>query len=168
MRKLRAACGTIVALALVATGVSAMSASAGNEGAGENQLSGAWMVSVNRGPTLPPLKSVQTYNKGGTGMETANGGARARSAAVIAWERVSGRTYGTTAMFFRYDPSTDAYLGTVKLRHRLELSADGDSFTGYSVPEFRDPAGNLLPGSNVSRHTVNGTRIGVEAPPDLP
>ena len=100
------------------------------------------------GADPPPLKSVQVYNKGGTGMETANGGARARSAAVIAWERNAGRTYGTTAVFFRYDPATDALLGTVKLRHTLELSRDGDSFTGFSVPEFRDPAGNLQPGSN--------------------
>lgn len=166
-RRIRAACSTAIVIALAATAIGAISASAGDEG-GENQLVGAWMVDVNRGPSLPALKSVQTYNKGGTGMETANGGARARGAAAIAWERVSGRTYGTTAVFFRYNPATDAYLGTVKLRHRLELSRDGESFTGISVPEFRDPAGNLLPGSNVSRHVVSGTRINVESPPDIP
>jgi len=168
MRRLKAACGTIVAVALVATGIGAMSASAGDNEAGENQLVGAWFVSVNRGPALPALKSVHTYNKGGTGMETANGGARARSAAAIAWERTSGRTYGTTAVFFRYDPATDAYLGTVKLRHTLELSRDGNSFTGFSVPEFRDPAGNLQPGSNARRDVVTGTRIEVESPPEIP
>ena len=53
MRRLKAACGTILAVALVATGIAAMSASAGDNEAGENQLVGAWFVSVNRGPTLP-------------------------------------------------------------------------------------------------------------------
>jgi hypothetical protein len=168
MRRLKAACGTILAVALVATAITAMSASAGDNEAGENQLVGTWTVSVNRGPTLPPLQSLQAYNKGGTGVETANGGARARSAAVFGWERASGRTYTTTAMFFRYDPVTDAYLGTVKLRHTLELSRDGDSFTGFAVAEFRDPAGNLLPGSNARRDAVSGTRIDVEAPPAIP
>jgi hypothetical protein len=36
------------------------------------------------------------------------------------------------------------------------------------VAEFRDPAGNLLPGSNARRDAVSGTRIDVEAPPAIP
>ena len=161
--------GALALIVLVATAIGAISASAGSPGGGPNhQLAGSWIVSVDRGPALPALKSLQTYTRGHGGVETANGGARARSAAVIAWERIDGRRYGTTAVFFRYDPTTDAYLGTVKLRHTLELSPDGESFTGFSVPEFRDPAGNLLPGSNSRRDAVVGERLNVEAPPDLP
>jgi hypothetical protein len=56
----------------------------------------------------------------------------------------------------------------VKLRHELEVAPDGQSFTGVSVPEFRDAAGNLLPGSNSRKDQVSGERINVEPLPDLP
>lgn len=67
--------------------------------------------------------------------------------------------------FFRYDPGTGAYLGTTKLRHEIEVAPDGQSFTGVSVPEFRDPDGNLQPGSNARRDAVAGQRINVEPLP---
>ena len=33
-----------------------------------------------------------------------------------------GRKYGSTAIFFRYDPVSGAYIGTLKLRHELEVA----------------------------------------------
>ncbi|HEV2786220.1 MAG TPA: hypothetical protein VGV67_07535 [Solirubrobacteraceae bacterium] len=170
-KRLRRSIGVVTLIVLTATAIGAISASAGSRGGpnhGPNQLVGSWIVSVDRGPALPALKSLQTYTRGHGVVETANGGATARSASHGAWERVDGRQYATTNVFFRYDPATGAYLGTVKLRHTLELSPDGQSFTGFSVPEFRDPAGNLLPGSNSRRDAVAGERIHVEAPPALP
>lgn len=68
-------------------------------------------------------------------------------------------------MFFRYDVASGAYLGTVKLRRTLELARDGQSFTGVSGAELRDPAGNLLQGSNMRRDTETGERINVEPIP---
>ncbi len=68
-------------------------------------------------------------------------------------------------VFFRYDPATGAYLGTVKLRRVLEFAPDDQSFTGVSVAELRDPAGNLLPGSNTRRDTETAERINVEPIP---
>lgn len=126
------------------------------------------MVSVNRGPSLPPLKSLQTYTKGHGVVETSNGGAAARSASHGSWQRAGGRAYASTVIFFRYDPANGTYLGTVKLRHTLELADDGQSFTGTATPEFRDPDGNLLPGSNARRDVVRGERIDVEPLPELP
>lgn len=152
---------------LAVAGVGAISAAAGGKG-GENQLVGSWMVSVDRGPALPALKSLQTYTKGNGVIEIANGGATARSPAHGAWERLAGRTYGTTVIFFRYDPAGGAYLGTVKIRHTLQLGQDGESFTGVAVAELRDPAGNLLPGSNTRRDAVTAERINVEPVPDAP
>lgn len=162
--------GSLAALGLIvlaAIGGSAISASADGQG-GENQLVGSWMVAVDRGPTLPSLKSLQTYTKGHGVVEIANSGATARSAGHGAWERIAGRTYGTTVVFFRYDPGSGAFLGTVKIRHRLQLAADGQSFTGVAVAELRDPAGNLLPGSNTRRDSVVAERINVEPVPDQP
>jgi hypothetical protein len=161
---------SLAALGLIVTaviGITAMSASAGGQG-GENQLVGSWMVSVDRGPALPALKSLQTYTKGHGVVEISNGGATARSAAHGAWERSGARTYGTTVVFFRYDPGSGAHLGTVKIRHSLELSHDGQSFTGVAVAELRDPSGNLLPGSNMRRDAVTAERINVEPIPDQP
>lgn len=97
-------------------------------------------------------------------VETGNSGA-ARSAAHGAWQRVGAHTYAVTMVFFRYDPANGAYLGTVKLRRQIELAPDGQSFTGVSVGELRDPAGNLLPGSNTRRDTEVGQRINVEPLP---
>jgi hypothetical protein len=168
-RPVIATIAVIVLAVVLAAG--AISASAGNNRAnhsGPNQLVGSWMVSVNRGAALPPLKSLQSYSRGHTVVEIANGGATVRSPAHGAWERVGGRTYGTTTVFFRYDPVSGAYLGTLTLRHELELAPDGQSFAGVAVGELRDVNGNILPGSNTRRDAVTAERIDVEPIPAVP
>jgi hypothetical protein len=167
-RRTGRALGAIALIALSSVGLGAMSASA-DRGAkdGPGKLAGAWLVSVDR-TGLPALKSLQTYTKGGGVVETSNGGAGARSAAHGAWERTGARTYAVTMVFFRYDPAGGAYLGTVKLRREIEIAPDGESFTGVSVGELRDPAGNLLPGSNTRRDIERGQRIHVEPIPAQP
>ena len=171
MTSKRPVIGTIAVIVLVVVvAVGAISASAGTNRAnhsGGGKLVGTWMVSVDR-PGLPPLKSLQSYSKGNTVVETANGGATVRSPSHGAWKYLGGGEYGSTAVFFRYDPVSGAYLGTLKLRHEFEVAADGQSFTGVAIAEIRDAAGNLLPGSNARRDTVTGERINVEPLPDLP
>jgi hypothetical protein len=154
----------LVVIASIAAG--AMSASADRSGVQgrSGKLVGSWMVAIDR-PGLPPLKSLQTYTKGRGVIENANGGAGARSASHGAWQRIGARKYAVTMVFFRYDPASGAYLGTVKLRRQIEVARDGQSFTGVSVGELRDPAGNLLPGSNTRRDTEVGQRINVEPIP---
>ncbi len=168
--RLRAAAAATLVTVLATTGLAAVSAAADGEprDMGGNELVGSWMVSVNRGPALPPLKSLQTYTKGNGVIEISNGGAAVRSPSHGSWERTAGRTYSTTGVFFRYDPATGAYAGTVKLRTTLELSQDKQTFTAVTVGELRDPAGNLLPGSNSRRDTATAERILVEPLPDLP
>ena len=164
--------GTIAAIALAfAVAVGAISASAGNERAGDSagpKLVGSWMVAVDRGPSLPPLKSLQSYSRGGTVVEIANGGATVRSPSHGAWKWIGNRTYGSTAVFFRYDPVSGAFIGTLKLRHELTLAQDGQSFSGVAIGELRDANGNLLPGSNTRRDLVTAVRINVEPLPDIP
>ncbi|MCA1699683.1 MAG: hypothetical protein LC790_12590 [Actinobacteria bacterium] len=162
--RLRTSLGAIALIVLTTMGIGTISASAGSQD-GENQLVGSWMVSVDRGPALPALKSLQTYTKGRGVIEISNGGTAVRSPAHGAWERTGGRTYGTTVVFFRYDPSNGAYIGTLKIRHSLELAPDGQSFTGVAVGELRDTAGNLLPGSNTRRDAIVAERINVEPIP---
>ena len=162
-----AAIAAVTSIALAAAGGAAMSASAG-EG-GTNQLAGLWQVTVNRGPTLPPITALETYFKDGNTIDDASvAPPTLRSTGHGRWEHVSGRTYHVTKTFFRNNPATGAYIGTTKLRMEIELSADGDSFVGTSVPEFRDPDGNLQPGSNARRDVIRGKRLGVEPQPELP
>ena len=164
-RSRRALCA--IALILVTSiAVGAISASADRQGASarSGKLAGSWMVTVDR-PGLPLLKSLQTYTRSRGVVETANGGAGARSPSHGAWQRIAPRRYAVTSVFFRYDPASGAYLGTVKLRRQIQVAPDGQSFTGVSVGELRDPAGNLLPGSNLRRDTEVGHRINVEPIP---
>jgi hypothetical protein len=168
-RPLHGAIALIALLAMVAVG--AISASAGinrAERSAKSQLVGSWMATVDRGPALPPLKSLQSFTRGHSVIEVANGGATVRSPSHGAWERIGERKYASTIVFFRYDPASGAYIGTLKLRSEMELAPDGQSFTGVAVGELRDPNGNLLPGSNSRRDAVTGERIDVEPVPDLP
>jgi hypothetical protein len=158
--------GVLVAIAVSAGAITASAGGTRSEHRSP-KLVGAWMVNVNRGPTLPPLKSLQSYTGGNSVIEIANGGATVRSPAHGAWKRMGARTYGSTVIFFRYDPVSGAYVGTLKLRSELELAPDGQSFTGVAVGELRDASGNLLPGSNTRKDTVTAERINVEPLPDL-
>ncbi len=165
----RTAFGVVALIVMTTAGMGAISASADEPAAtNANQLVGSWIATVDRGPSLPPLRSLVTYSEGNTVIENANVGATVRSAAHGAWERIGGRTYGTTTEFFRYDPVSGAYAGTIRIRSTLELAHDGQSFTGVAVAELRDPAGNLLPGSNTRRDHVTAERIVVEPVPDVP
>lgn len=158
-----------IALIVLMAAIGAISASAGNDHPqrAKAQLVGSWMVTVNRGPALPPLKSLQTFTKGHGVIETSNAGATVRSPAHGAWNRIGGRAYGSTMVFFRYD-SSGAFIGTLKLRRTLEVAHDGQSFTGGSVAELRDANGNLLPGSNTRLDAETAERINVEPVPALP
>ena len=134
--------------------------------AAADPIVGSWTVTVTR-PGLPTLTSLQTYTKGRGVVESASGGT-ARSTSHGAWRRIARHRYAVTMVFFRYDPASGAYLGTVKLRRVLQFARDNQSFTGVSVAELRNPAGDLLPGSNARRDTEAGVRIAVEPIPAQP
>ena len=172
MTSQRTVIGTIAAIVLAtAVAVGALSASAGNNRASDSastKIVGSWMQTVDRGPSLPPLKSLVSYSGGGTVVEIANGGATVRSPSHGTWKRIGNRKYGSTAVFFRYDPVSGAYIGTLKLRHELELAQDGQSFSGVAIGELRDANGNLLPGSNTRKDLVTAERINVEPLPVIP
>ena len=96
----------LIAVALAATG--AISASAANDDSSANHLVGSWQLTVDRGPTLPPVKGLTTYTSDGTLIGTGNTVLRGPAHGV--WEHVSGRTYADTHIFFRFD-STGTLLG---------------------------------------------------------
>ncbi len=107
-------------------------------------LAGSWLVTVDRGPA-GALKSLQTYARGGGFVETSNAVPNTmRGPGHGAWRRAGHRRYDTTELFFRFDPQTGAFAGYVKLRSRVELSGDGDSFTAVTVAQALDPNGNPI------------------------
>lgn len=165
---------TLSAMALIAllavVAIGAMSASAATNRAkhhsASKQLVGSWIVDVNRGPVLPPLKSLQTFTRGHGVVEIANGGTLVRSPSHGAWKRIGSQLYSYTLIFFRYDRPTGDYIGTQKIRSTLRLAPDGDTFTAVAISELRDPAGNIV--ASGLRATAAGERIKVERIPDLP
>ena len=147
--------------AITAGGVSA----AGGHKDTSGSLVGSWIVTVDRG-ALGPLTSLVTYTRGHGSVETANSGATLRTAGIGVWKRVAPRRFEATQILFRFDPAAGgAYVGTVKLRMAIELDRDGNSFSGVAVGELRDQNGNLLPGSNMRRDLISGTRMTVEPIP---
>lgn len=154
----------IVLTAMVAAG--AISASDGDddpESNGRAQIVGTWDVTVSRGPALPPVRSLQTFTRDRTMIETAND-TLFRSPSHGAWEYVGRRTYATTTVFHRFSP-TGAYLGTQKINANRQLSRDGETYTAAAVSQLFDPDGNL---TFSGRATATGKRIEVERIPDQP
>ena len=160
-RKASLASIVLIVAALAATG--AISASAADDDSSANQLVGSWELTVNRGPTLPPVKGLTTYTPGHSLIGTANN--VVRGPAHGTWEHVRGRLYADTHIFFRFD-ATGTLLGTQKIRETLELAQDGDSYTAVAISDLFDTSGNLTVGG--LRATITATRIKVERIPDTP
>jgi hypothetical protein len=60
------------------------------------------------------------------------------------WQRVEPRTVALTAYQFDFPALGQPYDGVFKVNARLNLSKDGESFSGRGHLEFRDPNGVLL------------------------
>jgi hypothetical protein len=155
----------VVVAVIAATGMSAIgaiTAAAESEEAQSvgNTLAGSWDVAVDRPAPLSDLRSLQTFTSDGSVVEIANGGTALRTSAHGAWERIAGRSYASTIVFFRFNPVTGAYLGTQKINRTITLSLNGDSYEGVGVSTLFDPAGNVeITGL---RAPETGVRINVE------
>jgi hypothetical protein len=155
-RKLIAALASGIAALGVAGAAIAMAGTASSSG---NQLAGTWNVTVNRPAPLPPLASLRVYTGAGSMIESGNDSA-SRSPQYASWQRVSGREYAETGVFFRFDPQTGAFLGKQKINRTIDLSDDGQSFTFQGRATIYDANGNALASVPVSG---SGQRLEVEA-----
>jgi hypothetical protein len=153
----------IAVVAMVAAGAIYASSGGDHRAHAGNQIVGSWELTVNRGPQFPPVKGMTTYTRGHSVVGTANLLVRGPSHGT--WERVSGRLYADTHVFFRFDP-TGAYLGTQRVNETVRLARDGESYTAVAISNQFDPNGNLVAGG--LRATITATRIHVERIPDQP
>jgi hypothetical protein len=156
------AVSALAVVALVTIGV--ISASAAEDDSAANELVGTWQLTVDRGPQLPPVKGLTTYTRGHSLIGTGN--VLVRGPAHGVWEHVSGRLYADTHIFFRFNPTTGAFLGTQKIRENVKLSHDGDSYRAVAISDQFDPDGNLI--ASGLRATITATRMKVERIPDSP
>jgi hypothetical protein len=166
MSRKKSTFGAIAVLALgmmVAAGaISASSGESGNHGA--NALVGSWDATVDRGPAFPSLRTLHTFTRDGSMVETGSD-TMFRSPAIGSWMYIGNRTFATTMVMHRFSP-TGQYLGTGKINANRRLSDDGQTYTAVAVLELRDPDGNLIVSG--LRSTAIGKRIDVEGIPGQP
>jgi hypothetical protein len=141
-----------------------------SRGSTGNTVEGSWIVTVTRvnpPANVPPtFDSLMTFDPGGGLTETSNTGTALRGPAHGVWERIDGRSYATTMLFFRFNPQTGAFLGTQKVNRTMRLSQDGQTFEAVSLASQYDPDGVLTVGG--LRATETGERIDVERIADQP
>jgi hypothetical protein len=161
--KTKSAIAVIAASVALVLGLAATSAFGSSAQRSSKHITGSWLVTVDRGPVLGPLSSLQTFTGTGSVIETANTvGIRGPSHG--SWEHVSNRLYASTIVFFRFDQGS--FVGTQTIRRTLRLSTDGDNFVAVSISELRDAAGNVV-AANL-RATETAQRMPVERIPDVP
>jgi hypothetical protein len=160
---------TLVAVALmitVAAGASITSAgTTANAHGSPNGIVGAWKQTVNRPAPLPPLRSLQVINRGGTAVEMSNEPPGSRSPMFSTWKRIGGRLYAATGEHFLFNPQTGEFQGTRKINRTIELARDGQSFQAVARVTTFDPQGNVV-GTLVAR--ASAERIQLEPIPDRP
>ena len=155
-RSLVAVVAVTTAIAMSVVGAITASAGGGAESPA-NQIAGTWDVTVDRPEPLSDLKSLQTLTGDGSTIEIANVGTALRSPSHGAWERLEGRRYASTMVFFRYDPQSGAYVGTQKIVSTFTLSA------GRRLVFGRRGVDALRPGR---KHRPRGPRRRYQRRPD--
>ena len=163
MRKLLLV-STVTVLAFVAIAVGAVRSAGASDGDAGNQLAGTWRVTVNRPAPLSVITSLQVYTGDGSVIETAND-IGSRSASYGAWERVEGRTYASSGLFFRFNPQTGAQVATHTIDRTIGLSDDGQRLTAVAHAVTYDTDGNVIADLRVPS---TGERMQVERIPDQP
>lgn len=149
--------------AAVILGAGALSASASSQGGESHALTGSWIVTVDRGPA-GQLTALATFARGGGLSATANAVPNTmRGPAHGSWRRAGDRRYDATELFFRYDPEGEVFLGYLKLRSRIEVSHDGDSYTAVVVAQALDA--NRNPIGPPRTDSAVGERLEVEPIP---
>lgn len=111
-------------------------------------LEGAWDSQVTNtdcnGNILMAFRAFEAYHQGGTVTTTGNANSPALSSPGIGtWQRTGTRTFNAPFQFFTFNPD-GSFAGIVKIAGQIDLSADGNSYTGTNTFAIYDPDGNLV------------------------
>ena len=134
-------------IALVTCTLLATSATAGNSSPqnGGNRLVGFFETEVTvtncAGVILKTLEAYQQFNQGGTLTSVDN--QPLRTPGIGTWQYNGAGSYSVPTEFFTFN--TDGTpAGETKLIRDIQLSADGNSYTGEGTVEIFDVNGNLI------------------------
>ena len=129
-----------------------------------DQIEGVWLAKVTltncaTGQPLPfpgaTFDAMALFAEGGTFHDTNQQPSQERSAGFGIWNRVQNRVYDFAFRYFRLDSTGTLPTGSVIVRHRVVLAADGASYQSSGTAEFYDANGiQVLPnGCSVSTAT---------------
>jgi hypothetical protein len=97
-------------------------------------------------PFPPPFSAVQTYNQGGTMLESDPGIPGApitRVGGHGVWAHSKGRGYSIAFRVFKFNPDGSP-AGKDVIRDVVQLGPDGDTYTSTGTVDIYDPAGTLV------------------------
>ena len=120
-----------------------------------DQIEGVWLARVTltncaTGQPLPfpgaTFDAMALFAEGGTFHDTNMQPSQERSAGFGIWNRVQNRVYRFAFRYFRLDSTGTLPTGSVIVRHRVVLAADGSSYQSRGTAEFYDASGiQMLP-----------------------
>ena len=155
-------------LAISVIGAGAVSAAWQGDEPGQGRADafvGTWDVTLML-PGAPPGRVLATFNVDGTTVESAAAPPATRGASHGVWKRIGLDLFSVTRVFFRFNPTTGAFLGTTKVNASVLVAKDRETFEAVSISELRDPAGVLIVGG--LRGSASAVRVHVEEIPDRP
>jgi hypothetical protein len=140
-------------LGLIATGLAAflfpgksLQANAAAASQAGQSLEGSWISTV----SILGLQALRitTYNSNGTLVTTAPSNAPPLESSIGgtghgSWVRTGDRQFATTWIGLRFDANGN-FVGTAKLRGRIQVNEQGDESTGQTQSESFDRDGNLV------------------------
>lgn len=131
---------------------------------GDQELSGTWLLAVQRGgqPMPPPVLLFMTFDAGG--IATASAGVATQTSHHGVWTRVGNRKFLVTTFLFQFDAS-GVLTNIVKVRINASLSPDGQTLSGTQEVIVMTPGGLVL--ATIPGGRYSGVRLHPEKPGDF-
>ncbi|MBI4746972.1 MAG: hypothetical protein HY774_00665 [Acidobacteria bacterium] len=139
--------------------------------AGKQTLTGSWMAtfsSADEPPSFPPLPALFTFGKDGTLVQTDGGELQPppeedpfyTGPGHGVWKKMGGSKYAFSFMIIAVNPN-GTLNSTGKVKFTIDLSADGQSFSGNGTFAFFDADGVPIDGAS-GQERITGQRLNVE------
>lgn len=148
--------GAVGSLAIIG---GAKAASADETGVCEDPLVGSWLdmgMFTIQGVTVTALAFTSNF-AGGVWLTYGNSPPTAAGPSFGAWIRTEGRTYRQHSVGFTFDNNGNQN-GYFDVMEHIELSEDGNSYTGSAVINSLDLNGNIIAGQTIDT-TNTGKRV---------
>jgi hypothetical protein len=126
-----------------------------------DSIVGAWMVEVTPQGGPPPHRVLMLHTVGGGVVGSTSNPPSGGSPVYGVWARSGRRQFHVTFLGFTFNDTGNS-TGTVKVRTRSTLSADGRALDGTAIVTLHDPSGQQFA---MFGSSFRGTRISLEPLP---